>query len=125
MEQETLKKIVELADGFEWRDKEGEDYEVMLPENNTFLCSWCNHFKTDRWKQIYYPSLLRRAVEGWNKSNPTICYFIDLNKEYLEYGNNCYPNHPLLWYKNYQKTEYLTPQEQAIEACLIELLEDN
>ncbi len=122
MEQETLKKIVELADGFEYIEVLGEFTIIETPGRQVFHL---NQLECGDWKCELYPFLLRRAVEGWNKSNPTICYFIDLNKEYLEYGNNCYPNHPLLWYKNYQKTEYLTPQEQAIEDCLIELLEDN
>ena len=116
MKQETLKKIVELADGFEM-----EENEIM---HHWFSGTRLHLSKVTATIWAHYPVLLRRAAEGWNKSNPPICYFIDLNKEYLQYGDNCYPNHPLLWYKNYQKTDYLTPQEQAIEACLIELLEN-
>ena len=123
MKQETLKKIVELADGFEWRDKEGEDYEVGLPEKNTFLCSWCNHFRTNRWNQIYYPLLLRRAVNGINEIGE---YEISLRVGYilLEIDDPKVEDLKDWDYDDYPKTEYLTPQEQAIEACLIELLED-
>ncbi len=133
MKEETLKQIVELAPGFEWVDRENGDYEVRLPENNTFLCSWCNHFRTNLWKQIYYPFLLRRAVEGWNGQgiendyqyidlqSDSISYSLDVNKEWQR-GN---VGSTTLFYNKYQKTEYLTPQEQAIEACLIELLESS
>lgn len=120
MKQETFKKIVKLADGFEWKDKENEDYEIQLPENNTFLCSWCNHFRTDRWKQIYYPFLIRRAVAGWNEGrNPYPIEIMADSVEYFGFGDFRIINR----YQDYKKSDYLNPQEQAIEACLIELLE--
>ncbi len=117
MKQETLKKIVELAEGFEWEDREGEDYIITIPENNTFLSSWCNHFRTNGWKQIYYPLLIRRAAEGcehviiFDNNKRLTCLSLEDDKQTIEYSN-------------YKKTDYLTPQEQAIEACLIEILED-
>lgn len=112
MKQETLKKIVELADGFEWL------------ENSD---GWCitygvyQYFDTSVLYKNIYPLLIRRAVEGWNKSKSDF-YFIDLYSDHLDYDANRYKKAVLI-YRNYTKTDYLTPQEQAIEACLIELLE--
>ncbi len=115
MKQETLKKIVELAEGFSLN----ELYPVA-----TFKYS-CGSSATGsnscRLKIItiwqHYALLLRRAVEGCehviifdNKKRIT-CLSLKDDKQTIEYSD-------------YQRTDYLTPQEQAIEACLIELLED-
>ncbi len=125
MKQETFKKIVELAAGFEWYINRLEGVRVEFAES-------CFAYRSEivrgnlLWKGTYYPLLLRRAVEGWN----------DIHAESSNYKNdiNISPNVVLRYEKNvlekvyrhaeYKKTEYLTPQEQAIEACLIELLED-
>ena len=116
MKQETLKKIVELADGFELEWLSGT-LCIHTPDHEHWGVKTFN--KTNG----PYPLLLRRAVEGWNKSNSTILHFIDLRSDHIECVNDPYPNSPILLYKDYPTTEYLTPQEQAIEACLIELLE--
>ena len=100
MKQETLKKIVELADGFEYIEEFGEFTIIETPGRQVIHL---NQLECDDWKYELYPFLLRRAVEGWKEAQ------ITLNQN---------------WYKDYPKTDYLTPQEQAIEACLIELLED-
>ena len=119
MKQETLKKIVELADRFGW-------FQETMHFNQCveYKDSACISYTVETWK--HYPLLLRRAVEGWN----------DIHAESSNYKNdiNISPNVVLRYEKNvlekvyrhaeYKKTDYLTPQEQAIEACLIELLED-
>ena len=119
MKQETLKKIVELADGFEIRKDDNHEY-IRIPNKAGISFEYLEKEKT------IYPLLIRRAVEGWN----------DIHAESSNYKNdiNISPNVVLRYEKNvlekvyrhaeYKKTEYLTPQEQAIEACLIELLEE-
>ena len=92
MKQETLKKIVELADGFEM-----EENEIM---HHWFSGTRLHLSKVTATIWAHYPLLLRRAAEGWSDNLDDLIYTDD-----------------------YQKTDYLTPQEQAIEACLIELLE--
>ena len=108
MKTETLKKIVELADGFDLAPGIGLTY------------------KGDDNSKEFYPLLLRRAVEGWNvkygrksEYQDTIELCADVVMTFVEYEINKVYRH-----KEYEKTEYLTPQEQAIEACLIELLGD-
>jgi hypothetical protein len=97
MKQETLKQIVELAEGFEYVD---EFAEFTIIETPGMQVIHLNQLECDDWRYELYPLLLRRAVEGW--------------KDNLD---------DLINTQNYQKTDYLTPQEQAIEVCLIELLE--
>ena len=111
MKTETLKKIVELADGFEWLDANKE--LLHAPGLKLFGIIALIEDK------IVYPLLLRRAVEGWNKKNPPI----DLNGTHL-YHFPAGEEMMRLSYSAYAQTDYLTPQERAIEACLIELLED-
>ena len=116
MNKETLKKIVELAEGFEWSGEcePAEDIvcfkEYIMQANDIQLFSG----------NILYPLLFHRAVDGWNIKNPV--YSIELCSYCVEHfgkGNFMIIN----LHQDYEKTEYLTPQEQAIEACLIELLE--
>lgn len=113
MKQETLKKIVELADGFEISIY--RSFEFIHYKGDS-----CRHRLTDVVDWIHYPLLLRRAVEGWNdKDEP---YDIDLQNTSIYYWGK--DDYELEYnYSDYPKTEYLTPQEQAIEGCLIELLE--
>ena len=125
MKQETLKKIVELTDGFyitcePTEDDEGnivylDKYEVVVFDNQEYETDIFDFdtgkYQVDTW--MLYPLILRRAVEGWNEKHESITYDV--------LGIIC--NDQAYEYDNYQKTEYLTPQEQAIEACLIELLE--
>ena len=113
MKQEILKKIVELAEGFAYDDS----LKLFYLNGNTWI--WFKEIQ--EWE--HYPLLLRRAIEGWNRSNSSILYFIDLLSDHMEYANGSCPAALILLYKDYIKTKYLTPQEQAIEACLIELLE--
>jgi len=118
MKQETLKKIVELAEGFAYEriyDPTGKETARIVLINKTGI--WCIIDIIERWE--YYPLILRRAVEGWNDIEARE---IILTMEFVSVSNK--PIDPDdYWHHEYTKTEYLTPQEQAIEACLIELLE--
>lgn len=106
----TVKKLIILADGFAYNNS----LEIFYSQGSTWT-----HFKYIRqWE--FYPILLHRAVEGWNENNGP--YDISINYDYIEYygklDTRIIKNH-----LNYTKTDYLAAQEQAIEACLIELLE--
>lgn len=132
MKQETLRKIVELADGFEISKEFATEGSYDIERFNIIYhkVSRSNvaHLKT--W--ISYPLLLRRAVEGWNKKADDAdddYMFIQLLEDTINYAIDsswCKDgiNGKRLWIDKYKKTDYLTPQEQAIEACLIELLEE-
>ena len=113
MKQETLKKIIELGEGFELK-KDGM-YEFLKIPNGAGIS-----FDYLRKEKTIYPLLLRRAADGWNIKNPV--YTIDRMSycvEHFEKDNFRIIN----LHQDYEKTEYLTSQEQAIEACLVELLE--
>ncbi len=123
MKQETLKKVIELADGFICE-------KVYSPDNRE-LCRikftneigiWCMSGVVENWS--YYPLILRRAVNGINEIGE---YEISLRIGYilLEIDDPKVEDLKDWDYDDYPKTEYLTPQEQAIEACLIELLEES
>ncbi len=111
MKQEILKKIIELADGFAYDDS----LKAFYLNGDT----WVWFKEIDEWE--FYPLLLRRAVEEYN-NNHKVYKDIHLCAEHLIFTNKDIRTQ--LYFKNYPKTDYLTPQEQAIEACLIELLED-
>jgi len=114
MKQETLKEIIELADGFEWYINRIEGVRVKFAES--FFPYKSEIVRGNLlWKGTYYPLLLRRAVEGWNRKRDHIIL--------SQSDVSCWLLELPFWYKDYPKTDYLTPQEQAIEACLIELLE--
>ena len=116
MKQETLKKVITLADGFEIK----EDVLTVLFHHSNDECHWIGS-GIGEWS--YYPLLLRRAVNGINEIGE---YEISLRVGYilLEIDDPKVEDLKDWDYDDYPKTEYLTPQEQAIEACLIELLEE-
>ena len=104
----TVKKMIMLAEGFAYND----DLEAFYMQGSTWI-----HFKhIQAWE--FYPILLYRAVYGWNNEHSTITLEVDYDTVYcpelINTGVFC---------SRYKKTDYLTPQEQAIEACFIELLE--
>ena len=65
MKTETLKKIVELADGFGWKVLEVDKQSIpYIQYSNISIFDTKNIQQSDQ-----YPLLLRRAVEGWNRRN--------------------------------------------------------
>ena len=121
MKQETLKKIVELADGFEYRIiGGGASDKIITPSGNQPA-----YFTVVKSKELY-PLLLRRAVEGWNdkhfdSSNCKDSIGLDAGVILLMINDEL--ENVYLSKQDYKKTSYLTCEEQSIEACLIELLE--
>ena len=122
MKEEILKKTVELAEGFEW-DGDCEPADNMITFGNYIMSS---EDTTSFSGESLYPLLLRRAVEGLNPQ----WYECKIELDHIDITRmNPDNNYKAVWdkmyfYKDYQKTEYLTPQEQAFEACLIELFEE-
>ena len=118
MKDKTLKKVIELAEGFEVV----EDVEGIGD-----VCNYDRSIMSSPLDEIHeychYPIILRRAVEGWNNKHP-IDADIVIDSAGIIWGkldDTC----GSISYDDYPKTEYLTPCEQAIEACLIELLEES
>ncbi len=115
MKQETLKKIITLAVGFAYDDS----LKAFYLNGDTWV--WFKEIQ--KWED--YSLLLRRAVEGWNdKHAESSNYKDDINispNVVLRYEKDVLEK--VYRHAEYKKTDYLTPQEQAIEACLIELLE--
>ena len=115
---EIIKWMVELAEGFEWR----EDIEF---ENNFYFSHkdyewiWIGNIDT-----VQFPLLIHRAVEGWNKKESisfsigTIIYplllerILDSEEYHIEYK-----------FDNYQP-QSLTQAECAMLDCLIDIFEE-
>lgn len=104
----TVKKMIILADGFAYN----KDLKAFYTDGLT----WSKFKYIREWE--FYSILLHRAVEGWNRKNEIYNIEIYFDVIYCSKIEN-----KGISYCYYTKTKYLTPQEQAIELCLIELLE--
>ena len=110
---DIIKKMVELAEGFEFDDK----YDHVLLTNN-------DRASIDDMMDytIMFSTLIHRAVEGWNKkcgfNNGVVLYpdHIELN---IECGDKVFE----FRYLNYQ-LENLTALECACLHCLLEIFEE-
>ena len=108
---DIIKKMVELAEGFEFVDCENGYFSIAINGQEY------GNIITD---EILFPLLLHRAVEGWNKDKK---------------GEDCIvisDDNLVLWradlddckvydFKDYQPC-HLTACEMAIMDCLIEVL---
>jgi len=105
---EFIKFCCEYAEGFEWRNK---FYFERLCEQNYY----------------YFPLLLHRAVEGWNKKQKDGFNIIniDYEKERVDILINKYP---MPEFKKYIFSDYqpstLTVCEQAACDCLYDIFEE-
>lgn len=119
MKQETLKKIVELADGFTYEriyDPSGRElYRVNL---TNIFGRWSVICIIEKWE--HYPLLLHRAVQGWNRQNER--EQIKITRYEIIFYRNGYQTKGF-GFKEQQPTKNLTPEEVAIEKALIFLLE--
>ena len=84
-----IKWMCEKAEGFSLRSEDSPnkgDFSITIPLPNTFLCSWCNHLRTDLYKTIYYPLLLQRAIEGVTRSHAekSTRYWIEISYDSIE-----------------------------------------
>ena len=107
---EIIKKMVELAEGFEYIECEYNYYSIAVAGEQ-----YGKIIEDD----IIFPLLVHRSVEGWNKLNATDNDFIFIGDNYIHYskdsGNKFYE------LKDYQPTT-LTHAECAMLDCLLEVL---
>lgn len=108
---EFIKKLVELAEGFESVDSlDGAiGLNISMIEDDYWM-------HVDRFLNNYrFPLLLHRAVEGWNNINLTNMIVIDVSELLKSCGLNRYK------FNKYFSC-HLTPYEMAILDCLQEVL---
>ena len=87
MNIDFIKWMIGYGEGFEVITDDLLDFEISIPLDNILLQSWCNHFRTDMWKQIYYPLLLQRAIEGINRGEGYLI-FQDFSEIRIEHNDN-------------------------------------
>jgi len=103
---EFIKWMCEMAEGFEFLNIgnwAGYRFELHKPRDND--------------PNVYFPLLIHRAVEGWNKGcDPD--YSIDLRNSWIDYGiGNDYS------FSNYQ-SENLTQAECAMLHCMQKIFKE-
>lgn len=114
MNVKTVKMMIIFAEGFSYN----ESLEAFYMQGSTWI-----HFKhIQAWE--FYPILLHRAIEGFNKE----CYDDSGGEKYIGFSDNGdlmymdYGLEDVYLHTDFKKTEYLTPQEQSIEKCLIDAM---
>jgi hypothetical protein len=106
---ELIKKIVELAEGFEWDGDEIADDKMIRTPNGYYY-----HVDEIIVDKTYFPFLIHRAVEGINKKLDVFDQIV-ISKDKVECSMyECI-------YENYQPSS-LTHAECAMFHCLIEVL---
>ena len=134
MKKEFIEKLIELAEGFTI-EKRNQHEEWYVEFGDTVIVDYVfreydQEFDVDEVMYFikgsgFYPTLLYRALEAWNK-------------KHFEVGAGnagwIYPDNILMLYageenksisrdiSDYKPNEYLTSQEQALEAVLMEVL---
>ena len=103
---EIIKKMIELAEGFESTGYYSIDYNGVVYRSDAI------EFMRD-----VFPLLIHRAVEGWNKRNINVAgvYFL---AGYIENHKNNNKFH----FQDYQSTN-LTQAECAMLHCLLDIYE--
>lgn len=119
---DAIKWMVELAEGFELVDKKRTEFSKCIYEYHIIFNDhlvW-NIYEIQH-GVLAFSTLIRRAVDGWNKINPESP--INIYKSCIEqiYDSEKYPD--LYQFKNYQK-ENLTQSECAMLDCLLDIFEE-
>jgi hypothetical protein len=111
---DIIKKMVELAEGFEIRQSISCSMFYFKPQPQvTTSIHTKDLFDSDN--TFIFSTLIHRTCEGWNKLNSKLIISVDNRIIYDECGAN--KNYA---YKNYQP-ENLTQLELALLHCLIEI----
>ena len=114
MNKEFIERLVELAEGFLIFN---EVYILFKTDSKAYFPIVCIE------QSIIYPTLLSRAAEGWNRkeieNNTGSAFWVSPDNIFTIKHNN---KTVTKYIKDYKPTEYLTPQEQALEAVLMEVL---
>jgi hypothetical protein len=104
-----IKKIVELAEGFEITDERYINFGRDIT---------CPQMHINTWP--LFPLLIHRAVEGWNKlHNESVIVILDDSLMFSKLGKD----EVYYYLKNYQ-TKNLTQLECALLDCLVDVLEE-
>jgi len=109
---DIIKKMVELAEGFELSYFDGHGDIVILPYNKAIPLSVIYD------NGIVFSTLLHRAVEGWNKSNENIREWIETDKMQVSLFRHGVYRYE---FKKYEPC-HLTQCEMAIWDCLLEVI---
>ena len=121
---EFTKWMCELAEGFEWRN---ENNVIWIHVPSDIIMVGSKYFSNDS----YFPLLIHRAVEGWNKDTrernfKILCLsdrvvFIEIDK----YGNmkGKRSDKDIYQFKNYQPS-LLTQAECAELDCLLDIFKE-
>lgn len=127
---EIIKKMVELAEGFEYYERQITIGKQLLTcqgiKYSVNSCETTHDFKNQVTKFSIFPLLIHRAVEGWNKEHINDDWSINIScEDVLIHYWNCGEQELRLLkqFKNYQPTT-LTHAECAMFDCLINLLKD-
>ena len=119
-EENFIKRLVELAEGFEY-----DIYDPLFCIMYGKKGSRTYKNKVREWE--FYPLLLYRAMEGLMSESYNEGSRIKPLRIFIEIDNvrifNCVTNGETYFgFKSCLSTEYLTPQEKALEAALKEVL---
>ncbi len=109
MKTETLKKLVELAEGFEI-----SEYVHKATVEYREWWQWAENVET--WE--HFPLLIHRAIQGFNRINKRI--EINLYNDSVDYDNQIEETGSIYIFKDHQPTDTLTVEE----VCLLKALEE-
>lgn len=116
---EIIKKMVELAEGFECKIQNNEYIIVRSPNGEDYLNSLYCIFTIFDYQ--HFPLLIHRAVEGWNKK--FLGSFIHINITHRRIESFESDSDKSKFYEIYDyQAENLTHVECAMLDCLIEVL---
>ena len=102
MNIDFIKWMVGYAEGYHWYEN-----EIHFPNGNYMEF---NDLEEDDWKDIYYPLLLPKAIEGFNRKHD-ILRFIEQYCDHIGYAYNEKEIH-LLYYKDIHEDQ---AKEQALK----------
>jgi hypothetical protein len=115
---DVIKKVCELAEGFEWIEK-----EVLESDD----CIWFGEEECPLdllfVDPLMFSTLIRRAIEGWNKKFIGSCIHINITHRRIESYITDSDNSSFYEIYDYQ-SENLTHAECAMLHCLIEILKE-
>jgi len=115
---DIIKKMVELAEGFKYIIQENGLNKIVFDSETIYPVM-------DLMPKWFFPILIHRSVEGWNKKNPHILIHIDYvhDRVWFIRGKISKLEEHSFDFINYQP-EKLTQLECALLHCLIEILKE-
>ncbi len=128
MIEKQIKRMVSLAEGFDISYR--PTYKIFKLQYNGYYVNSGKIVVKVVMQNDRYPFLLYRAMEGFNLENFNDDYtFINLQSDIVKYSKGLNDKWMLgndgssqIWYNDCVSTKYLTAQEQALEAALMEVL---